>query len=157
MNQRDSEISSNEPEMSLLQYFSCVSKPDGVSLPSPLGSLSLSIPTAAVASANAEVRHVMEAAGTNQRKGPYNTYTAEQRAIIGKHALENGVMAAKRNFSKKLQMDINESTVRRFKEAYLKERSRKRQVEDDDVSVNELPVKKRGRKVVLGTWFSSTF
>ena len=48
-------------------------------------------------------------------------------------------------------MDINESTVRRFKEAYLKERSRKRQVEDDDVSVNELPVKKRGRKVVLGT------
>ena len=54
-------------------------------------------------------------------------------------------------------MDINESTVRHFKEAYLKERSRKRQVEDDDVSVNELPVKKRGRKVVLGTWFSSTF
>ena len=48
-------------------------------------------------------------------------------------------------------MDINESAVRRFKEAYLKERSRKRQVEDDDVSVNELPVKKRGRKVVLGT------
>ena len=72
MNQRDSEISSSAPEMSLLQYFSRVSKPDGVSLPSPLGFLSLSIPTAAIASANAEVRHVMEAAGTNQRKGPYN-------------------------------------------------------------------------------------
>ena len=56
MNQSDSEISSSEPEMSLLQYFSRVSKPDGVSLPSPLGSLSLSIPTAAIASANAEVR-----------------------------------------------------------------------------------------------------
>lgn len=42
--------------MSLLQYFSRVSKPDGVSLPSPLGSLSLSVPTAAIASANAEVR-----------------------------------------------------------------------------------------------------
>ena len=94
---------------------------------------------------------MMEAAGTNRRKGLYNTYTHEQRAIIGKHALENGVMAAKRKFSKKLQMDINESTVRCFKETYLKKRSRKRQVEDDDVSVNELPVKKRGRKVVLWT------
>ena len=128
-----------------------MSKPDGVSLPSPLGSLSLSVPTAAIASANAEVRHVMEAAQRKQRKGPYNIYTPEQRAIIGKHPVENGVMAAKRKFSKKLQMDINESTVRRFKEAYLKERSIKRQVEEEDVSVNELPVKKRGRKVVLGT------
>ena len=79
--------------MSLLQYFSCVSKPDGVSLPSPLGSLSLSVfPIAAIASANAEVRHVMEAAGTNRRKWPYSTYTPEQRVIIGKHALENGVI-----------------------------------------------------------------
>ena len=67
----------------------------------------------------------MEAAGTNRRKGPYNTYTPEQRAIIEKHALENGVMAAKKKISKKLEMDINESTVRRFKEAYLKDISRK--------------------------------
>ena len=96
MNQHDSEFSSSEPEMFLLQYFSCVSKPGGVSLPSPLSSLSLSIPTTAIASANAEVKHVMEAVGRNRRKGPYNTYTTEQKAIIGKYAIENGVMAAKR-------------------------------------------------------------
>ena len=147
--------------MSLLQYFSCASKLGGVSLPSPLVSLSLSISTVAIASANAEVRHVMEAAGTNRRKGPYNTYTLEQRAIVGKHALENGVIAAKRKFSKRFQMDINESTVRCFKEAYLKERSRKRQVEDDDVSVNVLPVNKGEERLCWGqkwtTWFSSTF
>ena len=52
------------------------------------------------------------------------------------------MIAVMREFSKKFQMDINKSTVRCFKEAYLKERSRKRQVEDDNVSVNVLPVKK---------------
>ena len=62
MNQRDREFSLSEPEMSLLQYFSHLSKPVGFSLPSPLDSLSLSIPTAAIAS---EVRYVMETAGTN--------------------------------------------------------------------------------------------
>ena len=67
--------------MFLLQYFSHVSKPDEVSLPSPLDSLSLSIPTAAIGSTNAEERHVTEAAGTNRRKWHYNTYTPEQRAI----------------------------------------------------------------------------
>ena len=41
---------------------------------------------------NAEVRHVMDAAGNNRRKGSYNTYTPEQRAIIGKYALENSVI-----------------------------------------------------------------
>ena len=78
---------------------------------SPCGSLSLAVPIAAIASANAEVIHVMEAPGRNWRKGHYNIYTPEQKAIIEKHALEIGVMTAKRKFSKKLQMDINESTI----------------------------------------------
>ena len=100
--------------------------------------------------------------GENKEKGlTMFTLLNREPSYSRKHALENGVMAAKRKFSKKLQMDINESTVRRFKEAYLKERSRKRQVEDEDVSVNELPVKKEEERLCWGqkwtTWFSSTF
>ena len=54
-------------------------------------------------------------------------------------------MIAKRKFSSKLQVDINESSVRCFKEAYLKE---KREAEEDG-DIGELPVRKRGRKVML--------
>ena len=83
------------------------------------------------------------------RRGKYNSYTAEERAVIGKFATENGVMAAKRRFSRQLEANINESTIRRFKEAYLKERTRKREADEDD-NVSELPEKKRGRKLLLG-------
>ena len=58
-------------------------------------------------------------------------------------------MAAKRKFSTKLNIKINESTVRRFKNAYLEERRRKRD-DDSDTEVKELHPKKRGRKVILG-------
>ena len=45
-------------------------------------------------------------------------------------------------------MDINESSVRCFKEAYLKEKHRKHEAEEDG-DIGELPVRKRGRKVML--------
>ena len=70
-----------------------------------------------------------------------NTYTPSQKATIGRFAVENGVMAAKRRFSVKLNVKINDSTVRRFKTAYLEERRRKRD-DGSDTEVEELNLKK---------------
>lgn len=53
-------------------------------------------------------------------------------------------MAAKQRFSVKLNVKINESTVRRFKTAYLEERRRKHD-DGSDTEVEELNLKKRGR------------
>lgn len=141
--------------MSILQYFkkTAIDKDgDAISLPNPRGTLSSYVPTAAISSANSQVRRVISQEQNSERGGyrqKYNNYTPEQRASVGKYALEHGVMSAKRKFSLKFKMDINESTVRRFKTAYLHEK-RKRREDDEEEEIQHLPVKKRGRKVVLG-------
>lgn len=139
--------------MSILQYFQKDTRPPTtVSLPDPRGALSRNVPPAAIASANAEIRRCIATSGQfphGQRRRHYNSYTPEQKATIGRFAVMNGVMAAKRRYSAEFRFDINESTVRRFKEAYLKERRRKRELEDGS-EIKELHPRKRGRKVVLG-------
>lgn len=131
---------------SILQYYKRVPKGN---LPNPDGTLSRVIPSAAIASANKEVRLLTEAARKSKR-GPYHKYTPEQRADIGKYAVQHGVVSAKRKYSMKLDVDLNESTVRGFKMAYLDEVNRKRKADEDDISVTKLPTKKRGRPVLLG-------
>ena len=63
---------------------------------------------------------------------------------IGKYSSENRVSAAARRFSAELGRDINPSTIRGFKRAYLQELDRKRRAEEDDLTVTSLPAKKRG-------------
>ena len=89
------------------------------------------------------------AAKKSLKRGPYQKYTPQLRAAIGRHAAGNGVCAATRNYSRVLDKKINESTVCEFKEAYMKEQSRKRMTADDDVEVNALPVQKR-RSLLVG-------
>ena len=140
-------------KMSILQYFQKDNRfrsSNTVFLPDPRGSLSRSIPSSAIVAANAEIRRSMHNRhSTPRRLKRYNIYTLEQRATIGRYAVENSVMAAKRKFSNQLNTDINESTVRRFKRAYLKERHEKRQRQDGG-EVRYLHPSKRGRKVLLG-------
>ena len=81
-------------------------------LPSPHGSLSSSIPSSAIASANREVQSILE---KSKKGGPYQRYTSNERARIGKFANEFGVKTAVRRYSKD-HLKLNESTVRRFKE-----------------------------------------
>ena len=45
---------------------------------------------------------------------------------------------------------ISESTVRGFKKAYLNELRSKRLREEEDLTVQELPLKKKGRPLLLG-------
>ena len=103
--------------MSILQYFQRQNhQNDNVSLPDQSGSLSRNMASAAIVAANAKVRLLMAEVEAGQslacRHRPvYNTYTPKQRSTIGKYAVEYGVMVAKRKFSRKLQVDINESSL----------------------------------------------
>ena len=91
----------------------------------------------------------------NQKKrGKYNTFDAETRATIGQYACSNGVVAAARHFSRKLERPVNESTIRNIKKAYLEEMSRKRKA-DEELSIERLPSKKRGRPLMLGYNFDT--
>ena len=60
-----------------------------------------------------------------------------------------GAMAAAKSFSRKLGVTVNESTVHGCKKAYIAEQSTKR-LREEDLSVNELQLKKKGRSLLLG-------
>ena len=99
-----------------------------------------SLPENAVRSANNAVQNM-------QRKRKYTTtFTAEDRAKVGKYAAENGVAKAQRHFK---QLNLSESTIRYFRKRYLNELS-KRVKAGDSTEVTQLDVAKRGRKLALG-------
>ena len=52
-----------------------------------------------------------------KRKNKYAKYTPEDRYSIGKHASENGPIAAVRKFNSKFA-NLNESTARTFRDKY---------------------------------------
>ena len=79
-----------------------------------------------------------------KKGGSYMKLDEEMKIKIGKYSSENRVSAAVRRFSAELGRDINPSTIRRFKQAYLQELNRKRRAEEDDLTVTSLPAKKRG-------------
>ena len=142
--------------MSILQYFTARR---GGPLPNPNGPLSTKIPPAAISSANAEVRSVLtgeedSSASTSSdrsRKGKKpHVYSPKTRAEIGRLASNIGATSAAKRVSRKLGFPVNESTARRFKKLYLQERKVKRLREEEDLTVAELPLKKRGRPLVLG-------
>ena len=87
--------------------------------------------------------------GKSSKSSKPRFFSPKERAKIGKLACSIGATAAVRHFSKKLGYTMNESTVRGLKQAYLTERRRKRLMEDD-LTVHELPMKKKGRPLLLG-------
>ena len=130
--------------MFLLRYF----KPkDG--LPDPRGTLSSSIPAAAIAQANKEVQRATSS--EKQKRGPYKKYSARLRAEIGKYASHHGVAAASRHFPRKISKGVSETTVRSIRFAYRDGVKRKRPVEvDEEEDVVALPPIKRRRPILLG-------
>lgn len=130
--------------MSLLDYFK---RKEG-SLPDPRGSLSKVIPSSAIAVANSEVE---KSVCPKSRKGlKKKVYSPRERAQMAKLACTIGATAAAKSFSRKLGVKINESAVRGFKKAYIAERNAKRLREEEDLSVNKLQPKKKGRSLLLG-------
>ena len=57
--------------------------------------------------------------------GLTQNYTSTQRAMIGKHALENGNERARKHFLSEFP-NLPESTIRYFKKAYREELEKKR-------------------------------
>lgn len=77
-------------------------------------------------------------------------YSPKERGQMGKLVCTIGATAAAKSFSKKLGVKLNESTLCGFKRAYIDERNVKRLREEEDLSVNELQPKKKGRSLLLG-------
>ena len=122
-------------------------------LSDPRSSLLRSLPQAAIRSANAEVRWCVTLSATpvhrNQPRD-YNSYTPRQKAAIGKYAIDTGVMAARRKFSALLKLDINESSLRHFKNVYLEEKRRKDECDDNDSEIEMLLPHRRCKWAVRG-------
>ena len=115
---------------------------------------------------------VSVAAEKPQSRGKYNSYSKEQRAMIGKYAAENGPTCAAKHYSAVWGIPINESTARRLKEKYLdklkqavseqcRKQAENRDASDDEehkeepIIISELETKPRGRPVHLGEQLDS--
>ena len=132
--------------MALLRYLKPV---DG--LPDPKGPLTSYISAQAIAEANKEVQKpTSHSSATKKKRGNYKKYTATQRSKIGKYSCQYGAAAAARHFSKKLGSEVSESTVKSIKKAYLEELRKRPRTDDGGEPISALPVKKRGRKLLLG-------
>ena len=130
----------------ILRYFKKSAASD---LPDPHGPLSKELQPQTIRAVNEKIKPDLEKTSRGER-GPYLKLTPSQRALIGKRAAENGVTATIRRFSGKYEgCDLKETTVRRLKNDYLFELSKKRKSEND-TAVLELPAKKRGRPLLLG-------
>ena len=107
-------------------------------MPNPRGLLSARVPSLAISTANREVRAAIEEQRKkkSKKRGPYTVFTAQERARIGKYALDHGVTAARRWYMAQKQTKIGESTIRVFMQRYRQERSK-----DPNVSVSALRLK----------------
>ena len=108
------------------------------------GPLSCELSSPAIAADNAAVNNLLPRGVGAKKRGSYMKLDEEMKIEIGKYSSENGVSTAARRFSAELGRDINPSTIRGFKRAYLQELNRKRRTEEDDLTVTSLPAKKRG-------------
>ena len=136
--------------MSILSYF------DRAGLPDPKGPLSKEVPVISITEANKEVlKAINNEKSISKKRGSYNKVTPELKAKIARHAVENGNSSAARKFSKTLDKDLNESTVRSWVTQYKKELSRKRQLGETVPAVQVLPPAKRGRPLLIGDQLDS--
>ena len=72
--------------MALFRYF----KGEKSNWPDPHGPLARSVPSTLIAAANSEVSTATDSDG---KRGHYEKYTPQQKAMIGKTAAEHGVVA----------------------------------------------------------------
>ena len=95
---------------------------------------------------NCEIAGLSSFAKSDSHKRKYTSFTAEDRAKVGKYASENGVAMARKHFK---QLNLSESTVGYFRKKYLTEVAKRAKVGDSSV-VMKVDTVKRERKVALG-------
>ena len=115
------------------------------------GPLSRAIAPSILAEVNREVK-LVAAAGQKKKRGPYLSFTPEEKARVGRYGSVNGVRAAVRRFSSEFSKELKETTVQDWVKSYQKELQKKRTSSEPgcDLVVSELPGKKRGRPFLLG-------
>ena len=124
--------------MALYRYL----KPADYNLPSPTGHLSSSMSPATIKAANEAVRESTLTL-TFKSRGTYPKYTPTQQAMIGEYASMHGNLVAVRHFTKKLVVEVKESSVRTWKVKYRAEiKQKKRGGDKGELCVEKLPVKK---------------
>ena len=132
--------------MALYRYL----KPADNNLPSPTGHLSSSVSPVSIKAANEAARE-SALTPTSKSRGTHAKYTPTQQAMIGEYASIHGNLAAVRPSTKKLGVEVKESSVRTWKVKYRAEIEwKKRGGDKAELCVEKLPVKKRGRPLLLG-------
>ena len=131
-----------EFNMALHRYF----KTTDTKLLDPRGPLSKVVPSTSITSANGEMRHVLQ---QTPKRGTYAKLTADKKAEIRKRAAEHGVAATIRYYNKH-SIEVKESSVRTWRNAYTSEIRKRWREGSEDVIVKKLPEKKRGRPFLLG-------
>ena len=117
--------------MALFRYF----KKEKDNLPDSHGPLAQSVPST-------EVRSFI-VSHNSKKRGHYEKYTPEQKAMIGKRAAEHGVVAAIWYYIKDFP-NLKENTVRDWRNAYrLELKKRVRDGSKGGINITELPQKER--------------
>ena len=86
-----------------------------------------------------------------RRRGTYQHFTSKEKLELGKRAAKLGITSTVRYFTAKSgeERTLSPSTLFAWKGKYL--HKLKQRHSDKDPSVNELPNKKRGRPLLLGS------
>ena len=100
-----------------------------------------------VSASVSELANPTPAAKKGKTRGRYTHYSAEDRASIGRYALENGNEKARQYFLVKFP-NLKESTIRNFKKAY-KERMDCQQKQLHSQPVTKIMAQPRGRPPIL--------
>ena len=132
--------------MAIYHYFK---KAEG-QLPDPKGPLSKEVPSSSISIVNDQVKAVIgQQTGAIKKRGPYTRLTSEEKAQIGRKALENGVAATIRYFAQTFP-GLKESSIQTWRDTYKSEIKKRRRCGEDIVTISELREKKKGRPLLLG-------
>ena len=144
--------------MALLKYLTLkrreATKSFSECLPNPSGPLALAMPSSSITAANSSVAKVLEKhqkpqTEAKKSRGEYRTYTAKERAEIGKRAAVYGISSAIRYYKKiNPHRPLPSSSVFDMKVQYQEALS-KRKRDQENVEITELPIKK-GHSLLLG-------
>ena len=129
-------------------------------LPNPDGPLSSVMPMSSIESANVVVKKVMLTAlrvmGDDEIdgckcRGTYQHFSSKERLELGKRAAELGIKSTVRYFAIKSgeERTLSPRTLFAWKGKYLYQLKQRRL--DEDPSINELPNKKQGCPLLLGS------
>ena len=69
---------------------------------------------------------------------------------MAKYVAHHGISRAAGYFSRKLGVHISTSTLQYIRDCYIRELNKKQAQEEDDDPITSLPLRKRGRRLMIG-------